>query len=355
MATVRQYGYYIEGNKVCIVEKDTAFDNDVRSKDYGPGADRAQWKSPLNGIVDGLEVKYVYSPQYWIKANINKGWVISTTNDEQVNAFYCPAYGEISGYLTFFFPAIVDATTKTPQHVDSGTIFDADKYILVQNHPRWNGVHKIKAAGAQGYLQTHTKWNSGLTRIEEDDGADNPVWAVDGAGVGSVTVADDLSFGNDVSVGMYFFNTTDMTQQGNEGLFKVSDVSDDHDTVYFGTQEYVSNTVAKTPGDLIAVDAAFASETFSAGNFFMPQVLLSEGAYIVSNLDVLDNEEDIIHVPSYLSKALVYYVKARVAEDTLNIDAKEYFMKEFRKMVEKYNNTRITGARMQSSGPFAIR
>ena len=31
MATVREYAYYWEGNRVAIVERDTAFDNDPNS------------------------------------------------------------------------------------------------------------------------------------------------------------------------------------------------------------------------------------------------------------------------------------------------------------------------------------
>jgi len=134
MATVREYGYYIKGNKVAIVERDTEFDNDVSSKDYGPGSDRAQWKSPLADISNGLEFQYVYSP---------------------------------------------------------------------------------------------------------------------------------------------------------------------------------------TTG--------------------------------------LNDEDSEIDLPLYLAKALVYYVKAKLAEDTMNIDAKEYFMAEFREMVEKHNNTRIAGLRVQSPGLHAIR
>ena len=51
MAELKQYGYYLKGNKVAIVERDTTFDNDLNSKDFGPGSDRAQWKSPLSSIV----------------------------------------------------------------------------------------------------------------------------------------------------------------------------------------------------------------------------------------------------------------------------------------------------------------
>ena len=62
MANIREYGYYWEGNKIAIVERDTAFDNDVSSRDYGPGSDRSQWKSPKASITDGLEIQYTYNP-----------------------------------------------------------------------------------------------------------------------------------------------------------------------------------------------------------------------------------------------------------------------------------------------------
>ena len=35
MADTKQYGYYIKGNKVSIVQKDTSFDNNVDNRDFG--------------------------------------------------------------------------------------------------------------------------------------------------------------------------------------------------------------------------------------------------------------------------------------------------------------------------------
>ena len=45
MAAVKEYSYYIKGTKLALIEKDTAFDNDTNTRDYGPGADIAHWKS----------------------------------------------------------------------------------------------------------------------------------------------------------------------------------------------------------------------------------------------------------------------------------------------------------------------
>ena len=103
MASVKQYAYYVKGNKVAIVERDTQFDNDVNSKDYGPGTDRASWKSPLSEVTDGLEIQYVHSPEYWLPAQLNIGFDISTAQDAQHSAYYFPVYGELSGYFTLWF------------------------------------------------------------------------------------------------------------------------------------------------------------------------------------------------------------------------------------------------------------
>ena len=66
MATSKQYAWYLEGNQIAIVEKDVSFDNDLDSKDYGPGASRQRWESPQSTVADGLKIKYVYAPTYRI-------------------------------------------------------------------------------------------------------------------------------------------------------------------------------------------------------------------------------------------------------------------------------------------------
>ena len=59
--SAKDYAYYIEGNEIAIIEKDVSFDNDVTSKEYGPGASRSKWVSPKLTVIDGLEIKYVQS------------------------------------------------------------------------------------------------------------------------------------------------------------------------------------------------------------------------------------------------------------------------------------------------------
>ena len=73
------------------------------------------------------------------------------------------------------------------------------------------------------------------------------------------------------------------------------------------------------------------------------------------NIDVLEDESDTIDLPEYLSKALVYYVKAKLAEDAMQIEEKNYFMKEFRRILEKHESSKIRGPRVMVPGTHGIR
>ena len=77
--------------------------------------------------------------------------------------------------------------------------------------------------------------------------------------------------------------------------------------------------------------------------------------YTSSPGNSLTNEKDDIDIEPYLAKALVLYVKARIAEDGANMEVKTHMMKEFVKMVEKHNNAKLWGPRRIMPGSSAIR
>ena len=70
---------------------------------------------------------------------------------------------------------------------------------------------------------------------------------------------------------------------------------------------------------------------------------------------VLNDEGDEIDIPNYLSKALVCYVKARLAEDQMNMEAKEYYMRMFREKLEKHDTSRVWGKKATMPSRSAIR
>ncbi|QDP60868.1 MAG: hypothetical protein Tp152DCM46671_50 [Prokaryotic dsDNA virus sp.] len=141
MADSKEYGYYIEGNKVAIVQRDTSFDNDANSRDYGPGSDKFQWKSPLENVNEGIEFQYSYSPEY--KETNQSGRVssnpISYTGGDNATS------GK-TGTVKFTFNDNFDFEPYIGQ------------YILLINAGRWSGVHKIALQSTTNIVYTETHY-----------------------------------------------------------------------------------------------------------------------------------------------------------------------------------------------------
>ena len=231
----KEYAYYIEGNKIAIVEQDTTFNNNLDSSEVGPGVVGNFWKSPQSKVTRGLEIKYAYSPDYFI---VNKTIAVDT------NITKYKASGDNFLMLQDDTAGDYQDYTTVPQSLSVGS------YIVLKDADRFNGLHKVK------------------------------------------TITSDTGTNNVLTL----------------------------ETKYTGTSAWRS---------------------------------LSPKLYY--NIDILNDESDTIDIPSYLQLALVNYVKSRIAEDKLDVKAKEYFLKEFRKIVEKFETTRIKGARMASPGSHAIR
>ena len=212
-----EYGYYIKGNKFAIVERDTQFDNDVNSKDYGPGSRRTQWKSPAQSVTDGIELQYVYSPEYRIND-------LTSTGDESITS-----YRAQNGLLR------LDGTGFPTSGVT---------HIVITGSDRFSGLHTVDDLTSSSRMILKTKYNGAV--VTE-----------------SSTLWDDVT--------------------------------------------------------------------------------------------ALTDEESEIDLPSYLNSALVYFVKAKLAEDQRDMDGREYFMREFKRILEKHNNTRIAGIRRVATGAHAIR
>ena len=88
------------------------------------------------------------------------------------------------------------------------------------------------------------------------------------------------------------------------------------------------------------------------------------GAEAIASINILNlekpwlitDEDSYINLAEYLTKGLVYYVKARIAEDRGEIELKEYFLREFNRILRKWEDSRIgKGIRQISPGFHAIR
>ena len=185
------------------------------------------WKSPTEAIADGLEIEYAYSPRYFIDETDDKNTAIDT-------------YVSLDGLLKIIDQGD-DDYSASPESLSDGS------YIVLRNAGRFNGLHKVSAAGA-GYINTYTKYSGSGTAIAFEE-----------------------------TVNLYY------------------------------------------------------------------------------DVDALNDESDTIDLPEYLTKALVYYVKAKLAEDRMEMEQKEYFMREFRRILEKHESSKIKGPRVMIPGSHGIR
>ena len=94
-----------------------------------------------------------------------------------------------------------------------------------------------------------------------------------------------------------------------------------------------------------------------SGNWKSPQSDVTEGIEIEftsSSVGNLVDESSEIPLPEYLAKVLIYYIKAKLMEVEKDFQAREYYMKQFYKGLEKHNKAKIHGARRMSRGSHRI-
>ena len=229
MPTSKEYAYYVKGGKLAIVQKDWTFSggqtlsqpslNDISVI----GA--LLWKSPTASIADGLEIQYVHSPNYFI----NETDKVDTQIDTYVS----------TGGLLKLIDNGDNDYSASPESLSDGS------YIVLRSAGKWNGLHKVKAAGT-GYITLYTKCSDSST---------------------------------------------------------------------------VQQAFEETPS-------------------------------LYYNINQLDSETDELDIPRYLANAVVYYVKAKYAEDAGELEMREFFMREFRRTTEKHQSGRQMGSRIIQGFPL---
>jgi len=232
MASSKYYAYYIRGRQLAVVQHDYTLGSGQTLSQPGLNSVGARgdvlWKSPTEAIADGIEIEYAYSPRYSIDETDDKNTAIDT-------------YVSLDGLLKIIDQGD-DDYSASPESLSDGS------YIVLKKAGRWNGLHKVKAAGV-GYITLYTRFS------------------------GSASV----------------------------------------------------------------------------------QKAFEEAPELYYNVSALEDESDTIDLPEYLAKALVYYVKAKIAEDRGELEQKEYNMREFKRLLERNESSKIWGARRIGTDETAIK
>jgi len=359
----KKYAYYNKGNKIAIVQEESTGSGGnlavahctlggYTTKDTCEAAG-GQWipsssssfsgnrkyKSPTESVADGLEIEYTYAPIYHVSSD--------TTVD--VNKFYINGWTIIGGYLTFlrhrFNTAEVSWTDSPESAVTSGSAGGgSNDYIVVGGSSRWNGLHKVQTAGTEGQLVTYTKVNQTVPYFEDQDiDFSNDETIYDGAS-NTIHLADH--FGTDD----YIWLSGNDGSVANNGLFSISSITQSvtgaSSKLTLGTKYGVLWSTASattSTGIEIEYSAAASLGPTSADTTINIYKAYRDFSYILTDVDVLNDENDEIDLTSYQSKAIVYYLKAKMAEDGGDFKQREYFIREFKRQLEKERSARKRG------------
>jgi hypothetical protein len=266
MANLKQYAYFLKGNKIALVENDITPENDPTSRDYGPDARVIRYKSPTETVSDGLEIEYTYSPEFYFDTYLYYDVASTTTNAGATNDDVFMASNvanpdwdknnALGFYLTYYI-----------RGVDVSAQFAVGNYVYITGNTHFNGMHQVGSVSNAGGNTTIIF----QTPIKE-------LYHHNADGTGNLTT-DNNNFDNDINKGRLYY----------KGIKKMEDESFDLD------------------------------------------------------------------LSPYLAKAVVYYLKGKMAEDKKDFKSKEYFMKQFKQLVEKKQSANIWGPRVIVPGKGSIR
>ena len=318
---VKHYAYYIKGNKFALVEKDTSFDNDITSREYGPGSDRAHFKSPVSTVDNGIEIEYSYAPTYNIQSPGTEG----------VDYHRFLGWGSDGTNLVLFTYGAADVA-------DLSSLFAADDWINIEGSGRWSGLHQVKSTGgATGVLTLKTKCNLKPSMIDARvvftaKTADAP-GKLDGFNAANDM---DIEAWKDMQASrkspyVFIDAAVDTT---NNGVFEVNYVETS------GQIDFVNKITIDDDGDFTSTEEAIAVEaddTIKIYNMYYEQIIVNE------NIEVMEDETFEIDLPNYLNRAIVDYVKAKILEDLGQFEVSEYYMLKFKKKLEEHMSTRHPG------------
>ena len=350
----KKYGYYIKGNKIAIIEQSDATSSgrlavahcsgvasagDYTTKDtceaaggqWIPGSSGStstysEYMSPTDSVADGLEIQYAYSPTFNLQSTGTEG--------SDFHRFL--GWGSDGANLLLF--TFLGASSV----VNLSSLFAANGWIYISGSGRWSGLHQVKSTGGTtGILTLKTRCNLKPSYIT----------------VTGTFEADDETFIGDTSAHIVDIETfkdvinsrrntpyifIDNAAHGsNHGLFTLSS-NDTSGKITLNKKISIDTDGDYTETSASAVDGG--NDEVTIYNAFSEQISVYEGVEVMSGESAETFELDISR---YQANALVYYLKAKLAEDAGDMEMREFFMREFKRQLEK-------GVSALKRGPYIV-
>ena len=345
MATKRKYGYYIKGNKIAIIEEGmgagvcslSGYNTQTACEDAGgtwtenaSGVDDGEYRSPIQTITGGLEIQYAYSPTFNLQS----------TGTEGTDFHQFIGWGSNGTELLLFTYG-----AAAVRDLSSGPVFAANDWIYISGSGRWSGLHQVKSTGgATGILTLKTKCNLKPSTISITGSFANIGGTFNGDGTAAdldIEAFKDLISTYDGRETPYIF-VDGAADVENNGIFSVT-----YDSTS-GQITFGNKITIDADGDYTSTTEDIQDEDGDTGviiyNMFYEQISVYEGVEVLSGASAETFELDISR---YQANAIVYYLKAKMAEDSLDMEAREFFLREFKRQLEK-------GVSALKRGPYIV-
>ena len=322
MASSKYYAYYIRGRQVAIVQHDYTLGSGQTLSQPGLNSVGARgdvlWKSPTEAISKGLEIEYAYSPRY----------TLESTGTEGTDFHQFIGWGSNGTELLLFTYG-----AAAVRDLSSGPVFAANDYIVISGSSKWNGLHQVKSTGgATGILTLKTKCNLKPSKISVTGSFANIGGTFNGDGTAAdldIEAFKDLISTYDGRETPYIF-VDGAEDVENNGIFSVT-----YDTTS-GQITFGNKITIDADGDYTSTAEDIQDEDGDTGviiyNMFYEQISVFEGVEVMSGESAETFELDISR---YQANAVVYYLKAKMAEDAGDMERREFFMREFKRQLEK--------------------
>tara|TARA_R100000808_G_C2141395_1_gene149199 strand:+ start:939 stop:2066 length:1128 start_codon:yes stop_codon:yes gene_type:complete len=352
----KKYAYYNKGNKIALIERESSGSRGklavahctvsgystkdtceaaggqwIPSSSNSFGETFEKYVSPVSDVTEGLEIEYTYLPEYILPSKD-----FSTTAANR-NFFSYIGWTAVDGYLTFL--------TSSNQNYSSFSKLAVDSHIVIQDSSRWNGLHKIQevqaVSGASGStshggIKTYTKVPDSVKTYY-----DNSIGWLD---TGLIVGADDANDFHALFQEGLPDDPADFPSSAQSSFLYISGSDVDGNSVFvtnwkMTTREIISMADATTymissTNDLDVTTADTTLAVDASQPIYIYEAFLDPG-FIYADVNVLNDESDEVPVTRYQARAIVYYLKAQMAEDAADVKAKEYFMREFKRQLEK--------------------
>tara|TARA_R110002020_G_scaffold167042_3_gene355283 strand:+ start:3285 stop:4343 length:1059 start_codon:yes stop_codon:yes gene_type:complete len=346
----KKYAYYNKGNKIAVVEESTNSTTGFLSvahctigghsnKDDCEAAG-GQWipssgttssetryekyTSANESVSKAIQIEYSYAPTFNLQSTGTEG--------SDLHKFI--GWGSDGTNLVLFTYGATDVA-------DLSSLFAVDDWIYIKGSGRWSGLHQVKSTGSnKGVLTLKTKCNLKSSVLS----AIALTFSSEELATGHTTPAklDLQTFINNLveEGGQSYYFIQDAVDAENNGIFSSVDNSN-NGTISFGNKI----TLSASTGEYVSTAAATAAQSndsITIYQAFYEQITVLEG------VDVMEDEEFELDLSNYQAQAVVYYIKAKLSEELRDVEGREYFMRLFKKQIEK-------GASSRKRGPYIMR